>query len=439
VLRPGYEVLDRMKGSDLAGIHYEPLYTFYPVEQDYAYVVTGDFVSTEDGSGIVHIAPAFGADDMEVGKKHGLPVLMTVGLDGAFKPEVTPWAGVFVKTADPAIQAELASRGLLYKAGAMSTPIPSAGAAIRRCSTWPRRPGTSAPANIATAWCGQPDRSTGTRSTSRRALWQLAGEQRRLGAGPRPLLGHAAAHLAERRARQQLRRVHRQRGRTGGKGRAQAGRTSDLHRPYVDESDLARARRRDDAPRQRSGDAWFDSGSMPVAQWHYPFANQEVWERQKQADYICEAIDQTRGWFYTLHAVSTLLFDRPAYKNVICLGHILAEDGSKMSKSKGNVVNPWEVFNTHGADATRWYMYTASPPGNSRRFSLNLVGETVRRFLNTLWNTYSFFVTYANLERLEIGDWRLEIANAQSPISNLQSPISSTAGCSPNSTASCAT
>ena len=125
-------------------------------------------------------------------------------------------------------------------------------------------------------------------------------------------------------------------------------------------------------------DAWYDSGSMPVAQWHYPFANQEVWERQKQADYICEAIDQTRGWFYTLHAVSTLLFDRSAYKNVICLGHILAEDGSKMSKSKGNIVNPWDVFNTHGADATRWYMYTASPPGNSRRFSLNLVGETVR-------------------------------------------------------------
>ncbi|MCB0066288.1 MAG: class I tRNA ligase family protein, partial [Caldilineaceae bacterium] len=131
------------------------------------------------------------------------------------------------------------------------------------------------------------------------------------------------------------------------------------------------------------------------------------WDRQKQADYICEAIDQTRGWFYTLHAVSTLLFDRPAFKNVICLGHILAEDGSKMSKSKGNVVNPWEVFNTHGVDATRWYMYTASPPGNSRRFSVNLVGETVRRFLNTLWNTYSFFVTYAKEDdwRLETGDW----------------------------------
>ena len=142
----------------------------------------------------------------------------------------------------------------------------------------------------------------------------------------------------------------------------------------------------------------FDSGSMPVAQWHYPFSNEKEWETYKQADYICEAIDQTRGWFYTLHAVSTLLFDRPAFKNVICLGHILAEDGSKMSKSKGNVVDPWQVFAEHGADATRWYMYTAGPPGNARRFSGNLVAEVKRRFLNTLWNTYSFYVVYANLQ-----------------------------------------
>jgi isoleucyl-tRNA synthetase len=176
----------------------------------------------------------------------------------------------------------------------------------------------------------------------------------------------------------------------------------DLHRPYVDEltwtaPDGGTMRRITEV-----ADCWYDSGSMPVAQWHYPFENQEVWERQQQADYICEAIDQTRGWFYTLHAVSTLLFDRPAYKNVICLGHILAEDGSKMSKSKGNVVSPWDVFDAHGADATRWNMYTASPPGNSRRFSVNLVGETVRKFMNTLWNTYSFYVTYANLSDGEV-------------------------------------
>ncbi|MCX7671401.1 MAG: DUF5915 domain-containing protein, partial [Anaerolineae bacterium] len=144
-------------------------------------------------------------------------------------------------------------------------------------------------------------------------------------------------------------------------------------------------------------DCWFDSGSMPVAQWHYPFENREVFSEQFPADFICEAVDQTRGWFYTLHAVSTLLFDQPCFKNVICLGHIVAEDGSKMSKSRGNVVDPWSVFNVHGADATRWYMYTASPPGNTRRFSANLVREAAGKFLLTLWNSYSFFVTYANL------------------------------------------
>ncbi len=186
----------------------------------------------------------------------------------------------------------------------------------------------------------------------------------------------------------------------------------DLHRPYVDKltwpaPDGGVMRRVSEVV-----DVWFDSGSMPVAQWHYPFENQEAWARQQQADYICEAIDQTRGWFYTLHAVSTLLFDRTAFKNVICLGLILAEDGSKMSKSKGNVVNPWDVFAAHGADATRWNMYTAGPPGNSRRFSINLVGETVRKFLNTLWNTYSFLVTYANLT-----DWTPDLDFAARPAS----------------------
>jgi len=174
----------------------------------------------------------------------------------------------------------------------------------------------------------------------------------------------------------------------------------DLHRPYVDELTWSAP---DGGIMRRVPeviDVWFDSGAMQVAQYHYPFENQDLWAEQQQADYICEAVDQTRGWFYSLHAISTLLFDRSAYKNVACLGHILAEDGSKMSKSKGNVVNPWEVFDEHGADATRWNMYTAGPPGNSRRFSINLVGETVRKFMNTLWNTYSFFVTYVNLS-----DW----------------------------------
>jgi len=148
-------------------------------------------------------------------------------------------------------------------------------------------------------------------------------------------------------------------------------------------------------------DAWFDSGAMPVAQWHYPFENEELFARFFPADYICEAVDQTRGWFYTLHALSTLLFDRPCFKNVICLGHILDAQGEKMSKSKGNVVEPWPILNSQGADALRWYLLTSAPAGNVRRFSPELVGEAQRRFILTLWNVYSFFVTYANIDKFD--------------------------------------
>ena len=402
VLKPGYTPLQTRKGSELVGIHYEPLYTFFPVDaaQDYAYVVTADFVRTEDGSGIVHIAPAFGADDMEVGRKHNLPVIQTLQPDGSFKPEVTPWAGVFVKAADPAIQDELASRGLLYKAGTYEHTYPF----CWRCDspllyyakeTWYIRTSADKDALVANNakinwypehikegrfgnwlennvdWALGRDRYWGTPLP----LWQSDAP----GSSYTECIG-SVAELEEKTGRSLT--------------------ELDLHRPYVDEitwpaPDGGVMRRTKEV-----ADCWFDSGSMPVAQWHYPFANQAIWQEQAQADYICEAIDQTRGWFYTLHAVSTLLFDRPAYRNVICLGHVMAEDGSKMSKSRGNVVNPWEVFDSQGADATRWYMFTASPPGNSRRFSTALVAETVRKFMNTLWNTYSFFVTYANLS-----DW----------------------------------
>lgn len=401
VLQPGYEVLDRMKGRDLAGIHYEPLYRFFPVEQDYCYVVTGDFVSTEEGTGIVHIAPAFGADDMEIGKKYNLPILLTIDSTGSFRPEVQPWAGLFVKDADPLIQQELAGRGLLYKAGTYEHTYPF----CWRCDspllymareTWYIR--TSAYRDRLVAnnelinW--YPDHIKHGRFGNwleNNVDWALGRE--RYWATPIPIWKSDAPGSTYMECIGSIAELEEKVGRKL--------ENLDLHRPYVDEltwpaPDGGTMRRIKEVC-----DVWFDSGSMPVAQWHYPFENQEIWERQKQADYICEAIDQTRGWFYTLHAVSTLLFDRPAFKNVICLGHILAEDGSKMSKSRGNVVNPWDVFNMHGADATRWYMYTASPPGNSRRFSINLVGETVRRFLNTLWNTYSFFVTYANLS-----DWK---------------------------------
>ncbi|MCC6456708.1 MAG: isoleucine--tRNA ligase [Caldilineaceae bacterium] len=410
VLNPGYEVVARMKGRDLVGLHYEPLYRFYPVEQDYAYVVAADYVSTEDGTGIVHIAPAFGAEDIEVGRRNNLPLLMTVDAAGKFKPEVTPWAGVFVKEADPAIEQELASRGLLYKAGTIEHTYPF----CWRCDspllyvakeTWYIR--TSAYKDRLVAlneeinWYPEHIRNGRFGNWLENNVDWALGRDRYWGT-PLPIWKSdkpGSTHMEcvgsiaelEQKVGRKLEDV-------------------DLHRPYVDKLTWAAP---DGGTMRRVNevaDVWFDSGSMPIAQWHYPFEHQAEWERQKQADYICEAIDQTRGWFYTLHAISTLLFDRVAFKNVICLGHILAEDGSKMSKSKGNVVNPWDVFNVHGADATRWNMYTAGPPGNSRRFSINLVGETVRKFMNTLWNTYSFFVTYANLS-----DWTPSLEFAQRP------------------------
>lgn len=402
VLKPGYSVLQTRKGSALAGIHYEPLYSFFPVDagQDYAYVVTADFVSTEDGTGIVHIAPAYGADDMDVGRKYGLPLIQTLQPDGTFRPEVTPWAGIFVKTADPAIEDELAERGLLYKAGTYEHSYPF----CWRCEspllyyakvTWYIR--TSARRDDLVAnnelinWYPEHIKEGRFGNWLENNVDWALGRDRYWGT-PLPLWMSDAPGSTWTECIGSVAELEEKTGRNLT--------DLDLHRPYVDEITWPAP---DGGTMRRTlevADCWFDSGSMPVAQWHYPFENQEVWQEQAQADYICEAIDQTRGWFYTLHAVSTLLFDTPAFKNVICLGHIMAEDGSKMSKSRGNVVNPWEVFDSQGADATRWYMFTASPPGNSRRFSTALVAETVRKFMNTLWNTYSFFVTYANLS-----DW----------------------------------
>jgi isoleucyl-tRNA synthetase len=418
VLEPGYEVLAELKGRDLIGMRYEPLYRFLPVDKDYAYVVAADFVSTEDGTGIVHIAPAFGADDMNVGREHDLPILHTVDAAGQFKSEVTPWAGMFVKDADPHIMDELKSRGLLYKAGTYEHSYPF----CWRCDTpliywaketWYIRTSQHKDRLIAhnqeINWVPSHIRDGRFgRWLENNVDWALGRD--RYWATPLPIWQSDAPGSTYMECIGSVEELSQKVGRD----------LSDLelHRPYVDEltwpaPDGGTMRRVSEVC-----DVWFDSGSMPVAQWHYPFEHQEEWETYKQADFICEAIDQTRGWFYTLHAVSTLLFDRPAFKNVICLGLILAEDGSKMSKSKGNIVNPWEVFNEHGADATRWYMYTASPPGNTRRFSSNLVGEVVRKFLNTLWNTYSFFVTYSNLSDWKPGSVSL-VSEAQAETANL--------------------
>ena len=418
------KVLRHAKGRELLGWHYLPLYTFLPVEGNYCYVIAGDFVSTEDGTGIVHIAPAFGADDLTAGQKYGLPTLVTVDPQGRFVQAVSPWHGVFVKDADPLIQRELTDRGLMFSQGIYEHTYPF----CWRCdtpllyyarTTWYIRTTAFRDQLLANNrlinWVPEYIREGRFGNWLENNIdWGLARE--RYWGTPLPFwvcdnpdCGHqeclgSVAELSGKtgRAFMNPRYLAQQRGEWPDPN--QTGEPLDLHRPAVDGltwpcSQCGASLKAHGTMRRVSevADGWFDSGAMPVAQWHYPFENGDLFGDQFPADFICEAIDQTRGWFYTLHAISTLLFDQPCFKNVISLGHIVAEDGSKMSKSRGNVVNPWEVLDEHGADATRWYMLTASPPGNTRRFSANLVKEVVGKFLLTLWNSYSFFVTYANL------------------------------------------
>jgi isoleucyl-tRNA synthetase len=391
------EIFETFKGKKLKDLKYQPLFTFLALDKPAHYVVLGDFVTTEDGTGLVHMAPAFGAEDMDAALEYDLPILQTVAEDGTFIPEVRPWSGKFVKDADPLITEDLESRGLLYRVETYTHTYPF----CWRCDTpliyyargtWYVR--TTAykdkltglnqeinwyPEHIKNGrfgnwlennvdWALGRERYWGTPLP----IWECNDCHHQLAVG-------SVAEMSELAGRDLS--------------------DLDLHRPFVDEVQF-------DCPECDGKmnrvleliDVWFDSGSMPVAQWHYPFENQEEFKSQFPADYICEAVDQTRGWFYSLHAISTLLFEQVSFRNVLCLGLILDADGLKMSKSRGTVVDPWEVINEHGADAFRWYLYTASPPGQERRFSVDLVGEVMRSFTLTLWNVYSFFVTYALLD-----------------------------------------
>jgi isoleucyl-tRNA synthetase len=392
------KVVETFKGKKLKGLKYQPLYTFLPPDKPAYYVVTADYVTTEDGTGLVHTAPAFGQEDMETGKAYNLPVLMTVQPDGTFIPEVTPWRGVFVKDADPLIIQDLQARGLLFKSEAYTHTYPF----CWRCKTpllyyaresWYIRTSVLRDdlVNLNNQINWVPEHVKEGRFgnwLSNNIDWALSRE--RYWGTPLPVWECESCK-------------HRECVGSVAELSAKAGRDLselDLHRPYVDNVNWAcsdcggKMQRVPDLI-----DVWFDSGSMPVAQWHYPFENREKFEAQFPADYICEAMDQTRGWFYSLHAISTLLFGKPSFKNVISLGLILDGEGQKMSKSKGNIIAPWEVLSAHGADAFRWYLYTATPPGQERRFSSDLVGEVIRSFTLTLWNVYSFFVTYANLDK----------------------------------------
>ncbi len=392
-----FKVVDTFKGKALKGKKYQPLFTFVPPDKPAHYVINADFVTTEDGTGLVHMAPAFGADDMAMAEQHGLPIVQTVAPDGTFIKEVRPWSGIFVKDADPAIAKDLESRGLLFRLETYTHTYPF----CWRCKTpllyYARRTWYVRTSSYKDKLVGlnqninwYPGHIKNGRFgnwLSNNIDWAL-GRERYWGT-PLPVwqceeCNHQEAIGSVKDLSQKV-----------GRDLSQL----DLHRPHVDQVHY---------PCPKCGktmtrvpeliDVWFDSGSMPVAQWHYPFENLDEFKKQFPADYICEAVDQTRGWFYSLHAISTLLFETECYKNVICLGLIQDEEGQKMSKTKGNVVDPWEVLNTHGADAFRWCLYTASPPGQERRFSMDLVGEVIKNFTLTLWNTYSFFVTYARLD-----------------------------------------
>ena len=429
----GYKVVGRLAGKDLVGVQYEPLYEvdiFRSAEDRPAYrVIEGDFVSMEDGTGVVHIAPAYGEIDFEVGEKEGLPLVHTVELNGTVTTELLtgltprmrdhvqksaapvrlgevrrkvelPGAGKFVKEADKDILADLESRGLLFRSERISHTYPF----CWRCETpllyyakpaWYIRT-TAVKEDLISGNAGinwYPDYIKHGRFgdwLENNVDWAFSRE--RYWGTPLNIWRCSACDDYECVGSVDGLKV-----RSNLSGLAMP---LDLHRPYVDEITFDCAKcggRMQRVPEVI--DCWFDSGAMPVAQWHYPFDNEDRFKRDFPADFICEAVDQTRGWFYSLHAISTLLFNRPCYKNVVCLGHVVDARGEKMSKSKGNVIDPWAVFSSQGADALRWYMLVSTTGEDTHRFSTRMLEETTRKLLLTLWNTYSFFALYANIDR----------------------------------------
>ena len=394
---------ERFVGSDLVGAAYSAPFDYVGDFGPKGHtVLPAEFVTTDEGTGLVHTAVAFGEDDFRLGAEHGLELRNPVELDGSFGDEVGDYAGTFVKDADPAICEALEKRGLLLREEAYLHSYPH----CWRCDTpliyyakssWYLRTSESRDrmlaANAGIDWHPEHIREGRFgRWLEGNVDWALSRD--RYWGTPIPIwtctqpdceevfCAGSRADLVERGASV----------------------PDDLHRPYIDAVELECSAPSCPGPMKRVEavlDTWFDSGSMPWAQFHYPFENEEEFKRRFPADFICEAIDQTRGWFYTLLAESVQLFDASSYRACVCLGLILDPEGHKMSKSRGNVVEPWEVIDAHGADAFRWYYLTAQQPWAGYRFSLDTVGESVRQFLLTVWNTYAFWTLYANVEGLD--------------------------------------
>jgi isoleucyl-tRNA synthetase len=405
-----WEILAEFTGKDVAGLQYDRLYEpkpeFVPAGDklpQHSRAVIADYVSVSDGTGIVHIAPAFGEEDFDLGKAVGLPMVQSVDLDGKMIPNGKAWDGKFVKKADLMILEDLEQRGILHHQEKIVHTYPF----CWRCQTpllYYAKPSwyikTTAykdqmvSGNRDINW--YPDYIKEGRFgdwLEHNIDWGLSRE--RYWGTPLPIwrCSHDPGHMECVGGLQELRT------KPGVTGIVEP---LDPHRPFVDEITFDCSQcggRMKRAPEVL--DAWFDSGAMPLAQFHYPFEDKAEFETRFPADYICEAIDQTRGWFYTLHALSILLFGKPCFKNVVCLGHIVDAKGEKMSKSKGNVIDPWKIINNQGADALRWYMFTTSPAGNVKRLSVDQVTEAMRKVLSTVWNTYSFFVIYANIDQFD--------------------------------------
>ncbi|TCD47593.1 isoleucine--tRNA ligase [Chlorobium sp. N1] len=412
-----WQTVGRMKGRELENVEYEPLFGYFSPARKCWYVTVGSFVSTADGTGIVHLAPAFGADDYEVSKQYGLPMLQPVGRNGCFTAEVPDYEGMFFKDVDQPVILRLKEEGRLYRKESVTHTYPFSWRYDVPVIYYARESWYIRTTDIARRmvelngtinWC-PPEIGSGRFGNwleenkdwalSRERFWGTplpvwVADDFSIGDGPDSGKVFAVGSVAE--LREGFIDIDGER--TPLSDALDGGLVElDLHKPFVDRIYFIR----DGVRFSRTPeliDVWFDSGSMPFAQLHYPFENRDLFEKTFPADFIAEGVDQTRGWFYTLHAIATLLFDRPAYRNLVVNGHILDKNGQKMSKSKGNVLDPFETMQRYGADSIRWYLLVASPPWRPKSFNTEEVEEEQRKFFRAYINSYNFFVLYANVD-----------------------------------------
>ncbi|MGD8306320.1 MAG: isoleucine--tRNA ligase, partial [Ignavibacteria bacterium] len=439
VIDGDYELIEEFRGSKLEGLEYEQLLKYVKTDKKAFYIVPGGFVSTEDGSGIVHIAPAFGADDYDLSKEYDLPMLQPVTRNGLFTDEVRDFAGQFVKDADKGIIIILKQEGKLYKKETIVHTYPfswrneDVPVIYYARESWFIKTTSVADRMVAlnkTINWQPPELGVGRFGNwlEENKDWALSRD--RFWATPLPIWISDDGEMFAVGSIEELKEGYIEE--NGKKIPVREIENIDLHKPFVDRIYFEKNGKSYKRTPELI-DAWFDSGSMPFAQYHYPFENKELFEKKFfPADFICEGIDQTRGWFYTLHAIATMLFDDVAYKNLIVNELILDKNAQKMSKSKGNTVDPMALFEKYGADVTRWYLVTTSPPWRPTLFDEEGLVEVQRKFFGTLINTYSFFVLYANIDGFEFKEEYIQIEEREEIdrwiISKLNSLISEHAG-----------